>query len=88
MVLAPLLAVSPALLQAGAPSDGKSTSVNRHLRTDSTAGDILRHPAFSGFPPLIFPWDDRAPDERMPLSRIASLLPYHTQVDPETAVRF
>jgi acetyl esterase/lipase len=57
-----------------------------HLGVDSTVGDLLRHPAFAGFARLILPWDDRAYDEHMPLSRIGSLLPYHSHVDPETVV--
>ncbi len=61
-----------------------SASAGGHLGVQSTIGDILRHPAFSGFSRLILPWDDRVYDERMPLSRIGSLLPYHTHVDPET----
>jgi len=55
-----------------------------HLDARSTLRDLLRHPAFAGFAPLILPWDDRAYDEQMPLTRIGSLLPYHTHVDPET----
>jgi len=54
-----------------------------HLGVDSTIGDILRHPSFDGFGRLILPWDGRAYDERMPLARIGSLLPYHSHVDPE-----
>jgi acetyl esterase/lipase len=55
-----------------------------HLGMTSTIRDILHHPAFAGFSQLILPWDDRAYDEDMPLSRIGSLLPYHSHVDPET----
>jgi acetyl esterase/lipase len=55
-----------------------------HLGVESTLGDLLRHPAFAGFARLILPWDDRVYDERMPLTRIGSLLPYHTHVDAET----
>lgn len=55
-----------------------------HLTPQSTIGDLLRHPAFTGFSRLLLPWDDRAYDERMPLTRIGSLLPYHTHVDPQT----
>jgi len=51
---------------------------------ESTVADLLRHPAFAGFAHLILPWDDRAYDEQMPLSRIGSLLPYHSNVDAET----
>jgi acetyl esterase/lipase len=57
-----------------------------HLTVQSTIKDILGHPAFAGFSRLILPWDDREYDENLPLSRIASLLPYHTHVDPETVV--
>ena len=55
-----------------------------HLGVESTIGDLLRHPAFAGFARLILPWDGRAYDEQMPLTRIGSLLPYHSRVDPET----
>ena len=55
-----------------------------HLRSQSTIGDILHHPAFAGFARLILPWDDRAYDDDLPLARISSLLPYHTHVDPES----
>jgi hypothetical protein len=58
-----------------------------HLSTRSTVGDILRHPSCAGFGRRILPWDDRAYDENMRLTRIGSLLPYHSHVDPETVVR-
>jgi acetyl esterase/lipase len=74
--------------QAGAQSKGTDTGVSAgqgdHLGVQSTIGDLLRHPAFTGFARLILPWDDRAYDEQMRLTRIGSLLPYHTHVDPET----
>jgi len=54
------------------------------LGEESTVGDLLRHPAFAGFARLILPWDDRVYDEQMPLTRVGSLLPYHTHVDAET----
>jgi acetyl esterase/lipase len=57
-----------------------------HLGVESTIGDLLRHPAFAGFAHLTLPWDGRAYDERMPLTRIGSLLPYHSHVDAETVV--
>ena len=52
------------------------------LSPDSTIGDILRHPAFAGFAPLLLPWDDRAYDSAMRLNDIGRLLPYHSHVDP------
>lgn len=55
-----------------------------HLGSQSTIGDILRHPAFAGFGHLLLPWDDRAYDEGLRLTEIGALLPYHTHIDPET----
>jgi len=75
----PVTAASP-----GARDTGVSATRGGHLGADSTLRDVLRHPSFAGFGRLLLPWDDRAYDERMPLSRIGSLLPYHTHVDPET----
>ncbi|MBP1598690.1 MAG: hypothetical protein H6Q05_4067 [Acidobacteria bacterium] len=73
---------------AGASSEAGDTDVSAqrggHLGIQSTIRDILRHPSFAGFSRLILPWDDRVYDEDMRLTRIGSLLPYHSHVDPET----
>jgi hypothetical protein len=73
--------------QAGASSQAGPTVVTAtpraHLHAGSTLRDLLRHPAFDGFAPMIL-LGDRSCDEEMPLSRIGSLLPYHTQVDVDT----
>ncbi|WP_454622072.1 alpha/beta hydrolase [Bradyrhizobium cenepequi] len=57
-----------------------------HLGPDDTIGDLLKHPAFSGFSHLLMPWSDRPYDETMPLRDFGSLLPYHSHVDPGTVV--
>jgi len=57
-----------------------------HLHVDDTIGDLLDHPAFAGFGRLLLPWDDGRIDTSMRLSEIASLLPYHTRVDPGVVV--
>jgi acetyl esterase/lipase len=57
-----------------------------HLSIDDTIGDLLQHPAFAGFGRHILPWDNRRYDETMRLRDIASLLPYHSHVDPAVAV--
>ena len=76
--------------QAGAlntPTDTIVSATERiHLDPKSALRDLLRHPAFAGFAYLLLPWDDRAYDEQMPLTRIGSLLPYHTHVDPKTVL--
>jgi acetyl esterase/lipase len=57
-----------------------------HLSIDDHVGDLLTHPAFAGHARLILPWDDREPDEQMPLRRIGSLLPYHSNVETRVVV--
>jgi acetyl esterase/lipase len=57
-----------------------------HLRADDTLGQLLKHPAFTGFSRLTLPWDDRKYDETMPISNIKTLLPYHTHVNPDEVV--
>lgn len=63
-----------------------SGSIGDHLTVDSRLRDLLAHPAFAGFGQLLLPWDNRSYDLNMPLSDLASLLPYHSHVDPATAV--
>jgi acetyl esterase/lipase len=58
----------------------------RSLSATSTVGDILRHPAFSGYGRLVLPWDDRQYDDAMMLSDIGDLLPYHSAVDTRTVL--
>ena len=64
-----------------------SATQRGHLDEKSPLRDLLRHPAFREFAPLILPWDDRAYDEQTPLARIGSLLPYHTHVNTECVTR-
>ena len=88
LFLSLLINVADGRPQAGAPSKDRDTDMSAnqggHLGIQSTIRDILRHPSFAGFSRLILPWDDRAYDEDMRLTRIGSLLPYHSHVDPET----
>jgi acetyl esterase/lipase len=72
------------VLLGGAPEGWMAAGEGGRLGAESTVGDLLHHPAFAGFAPLILPWDGRAYDDRMPLSRIGSLLPYHSHVDAVT----
>jgi acetyl esterase/lipase len=51
------------------------------LNASSTVGDLLSHPAFTGFARQALPWDGRAYDVALPLSSIGSLLPYHSHVE-------
>lgn len=53
------------------------------LTTESTIGDLLDHPALAGFAEKTLPWAGRDYDRDAALSGIATLLPYHSQVDPQ-----
>lgn len=57
-----------------------------HLTADDSIGDLLRHPAFSGYSRLLMPWSDRSYDETLRLRDIGSLLPYHSHVDAGAVV--
>lgn len=59
---------------------------SQHLTVNATIGDLLRHPAFTGFAEQILPWDGTSYDESMKLSHIASLMPYHSHVNPQNSV--
>ena len=63
-----------------------SGTIADHLHVDDTVGDLLAHPAFEGFAPLLLPWDDRAAEPTLSLSEVGSLLPYHKHVDPGVVV--
>lgn len=67
-------------------AEGARSGDHTHLSVHHRIQDVLRHPAFVGHASLLLPWDDRAYDEQMPLSRIAALLPYHTHVEPAVVV--
>lgn len=95
LVVAVLLLFQASAMQA---AEGKQdrTDVSRGLKgpvtaldqvsTASTIGDLMAHPAFAGHARLLLPWDDRPADPSMPLNEIGSLLPYHSNVQPELVV--
>ncbi|MDR2451154.1 MAG: alpha/beta hydrolase [Candidatus Accumulibacter sp.] len=56
-----------------------------HLTTDNHVRDIVDHPAFEGFGQLLLPGEnDASYDTR--LADIASLMPYHRNVNPDEVV--
>lgn len=68
-------------------ADGLGDHRHGHLRVDDRIGDILNHSAFAGFARRLLPWDDRAYDEGMRLSDIGALLPYHSHVRADVAIK-
>ncbi len=65
---------------------GETGERHARLKPESRLAELLKHPAFTGHARMLLPWDDRAYDENMQLSEIGSLLPYHTNVDPDVVV--
>lgn len=57
-----------------------------HMKPENSLGDLLHHPAFAGHASLLMPWDGRSYDEAMKIREIGSLLPYHSNVDPDIVV--
>jgi acetyl esterase/lipase len=57
-----------------------------YMNTNSSVRDVVNHPSFKGFGQFILPLDNRAYDGNMRLSRVGSLLPYHSRVEPEAVV--
>lgn len=57
-----------------------------HLTVNDSISRAVSHPAFAGFGRLILPWDDRSYDEARSLRDVATLLPYHTHVNPGVVV--
>ena len=58
-----------------------------YLDTEDRLGDLLDHPSLTGFAERTLPWHGRTYDLSLPLGRIGSLLPYHSEVDPAAVVR-
>ncbi|WP_159992658.1 alpha/beta hydrolase [Roseomonas sp. 18066] len=90
MSLALLAGVQEAQGQAGGGSAANAqgsemsgtTATALHLGPDSSLGQLLDHPGFTGFAPLLLPWDGRSYDRALRLRDIGSLLPYHSHVEP------
>jgi acetyl esterase/lipase len=73
--------------RAAETGSGRQDNTAGHLTPSGRLGDILEHPAFTGFARLILPRDNRTYDKAMPLRQIGSLLPYHSHVDPVVVTR-
>ena len=67
--------------------NGQDENMNTygHLTVSNTVKDVVEHEAFAGFGQFILPAERRYDDD-MPLTNVASLLPYHNYVTGERAV--
>jgi acetyl esterase/lipase len=57
-----------------------------HLTSSSTIREVVNHQALAGFGQFILPLDRGRYDNDMPLENVASLLPYHSNIDPSAVV--
>jgi acetyl esterase/lipase len=72
--------------KTNAERSGSPAQNDMHLKTSNTIRDVVNHPAFEGFGQFILPLDRGRYDQDMPLKNVASLLPYHSNVDPDAVV--
>ncbi len=67
---------------------GKDSLQNgRYLKNNDTISDLLKHPAFKGFGQHLLTRDEDIHNQKLRLSDIATLLPYHSFVRPDVVVR-
>ena len=64
----------------------EGTSSSAHLTTAGTVRDIANHPAFDSFGERLLTGDDNLSYYNIRLSNIASLMPYHQEVNPSVVV--
>ena len=57
-----------------------------HLTPDTTIGELLQHPAFSGFSPKLLTRDSDQRQTDVTLGQTSRLMPYHGNVDTGTVV--
>lgn len=83
------LLYSAAITQPGKIEKSKASVVTEGslLDTGDSLGKLLDHPSLKGFAERTLPWYGRQYDRDLPLGRIGSLLPYHSEVDPDAVVR-
>jgi predicted esterase len=65
----------------------KKPEGKRYMNTNDSIRDVVNQPSFKGFGRFILPLDRGVYDGNMQLSRVGSLLPYHSHVEPEEAVQ-
>ena len=81
MLVSLLLCVS-----CGNSAEAPSGQSSGHLNADNTVGDIVNHPAFSGFSERLLTRDDNSSYYNTRISNAASLMPYHQNVNPAVVV--
>jgi acetyl esterase/lipase len=76
--------VSGVLSQGNGTANG--TSSNEHITVNDSVSAIVNHSAFEGFGSYLMPWDSRDRNYNIPITQIASLMPYHNYIWPQVVV--
>ncbi len=61
----------------------ENNEMYNHLTTDNAIRDLEDHPAFEGFGALLLPRHDNSGTYDTQLRNVASLMPYHSHVEPD-----
>jgi acetyl esterase/lipase len=72
--------------QGADENTGDTLTPGIHLTGNSYVRDIVDHPAFTGFGERLLPRDNNASYYNTRLSNVASLMPYHQNVNPDVIV--
>ena len=57
-----------------------------HLTVNDSVSEIASHSAFEGFGRYLMPWDDRNRNYDMPITQVASTMPYYKYIQPQVLV--
>jgi acetyl esterase/lipase len=79
-------ALSNASCQGADENRGNTLAPGIYLTSNNYIWDIVNHPAFEGFGELLLTRDDNSSYYNTRLSNVASLMPYHQNVNPADVV--
>lgn len=74
------------IIYGAANGNMENQTKKAHLTTDDYVRDLVNHQAFKGFGELMLPGDDNTSYYNTPLNQVGSLMPYHSQVNPDIVV--
>jgi acetyl esterase/lipase len=80
------IAFSNASCQGADENRGYTLTPGTHLTSNNYVRDIVNHPAFRGFGECLLTRDDNSSYYNTQLSNIASLMPYHQNINPHVVV--
>ena len=67
----------------GSGEEVRPSGSNGHLTVNDSVSAIVDHSAFEGFGRYLMPWDYRNHNYDMPITRVASTMPYHNYIQPQ-----